>query len=89
MPSDTSTETRADYGREPGGKALIDKIRHGAEYKTTFAENGCVDVFVVSSRAANFLLALLTFGSLRPVRLLATKSSPLCELMPDERGLER
>jgi arsenite methyltransferase len=58
---------------KPGGRALIDDIRHGREYAATFAASGCTDCRDVGSRAGAVLLALLTFGSLRPSTLLVRK----------------
>jgi len=58
---------------KPGGRALIDDIRHGGEYAAELARAGCGDVRRIDSRAASALLALVTFGSLRPATLLARK----------------
>jgi arsenite methyltransferase len=74
-----SAEGRAEAIREiarvlkPGGRALIDDIRHGSEYAAELARAGCADVRRIDSRAASALLALVTFGSLRPSTLLARK----------------
>jgi len=58
---------------KPGGRALIDDIRHGSEYAATFVSAGCRDVRRLDSRAASAFLALVTVGSLRPATLLARK----------------
>jgi arsenite methyltransferase len=56
----------------PGGTAVIDDIRHGREYARAFASNGCA-VRRLSSPIGSALLALVTFGSLRPTLLWARK----------------
>lgn len=58
----------------PGGTALIDDIRHGREYTAAFESRGC-DVRRISSAVGSIVLAIVTFGSLRPVVLEATKRS--------------
>jgi len=74
-----SKDGRAEAIREiarvlkPGGRALIDDIRHGSEYAATLASAGCRDVRRLDSRAASAFLALVTVGSLRPATLLARK----------------
>lgn len=55
----------------PGGRAVIDDIRHGGEYAAVFAERGCA----VERKGANPFLTAMTFGSLRPVTLIATRSA--------------
>ena len=57
----------------PGGQVLIDDIRHVGEYAATLAANGCRDVRRVDSRVAGALLALVTWGSMRPGTLVARK----------------
>lgn len=57
---------------KPGGRALIADIRHHGEYAAAFGAGGC-DVERLDSRAGSFLATLVTFGSLRPHRLLATR----------------
>jgi SAM-dependent methyltransferase len=59
---------------KPGGRAVIDDIRHGREYALAFARNGCADVRALHSRLGATLLALVTFGSLRPTVLLARRN---------------
>ena len=54
---------------------MIDDIRHHTEYAATFAKHGCGDLHTVSSRAAMFLLAVITMASLRPPTLLVRKAS--------------
>jgi arsenite methyltransferase len=60
---------------KPGGRALIEDIRHGREYATTFAQNGCADIQRVDSRFAAALIVLVTMGSLHPETLLVTKTA--------------
>ena len=60
---------------KPGGRAVIDDIRHLGEYAATFGTRGC-DVRPVGSRALSVLLALITFGSLYPGTLLVKKAGP-------------
>lgn len=57
---------------KPGGEAVIDDIRHGSEYGRSFATNGCTSRSI-GSPIASILLAILTFGSLRPATLLVRK----------------
>jgi arsenite methyltransferase len=57
---------------KPGGEAIIDDIRHGREYATSFAASGCTSRSVGSAIASVFL-AIVTFGSLRPATLLVQK----------------
>jgi arsenite methyltransferase len=59
---------------KPGGCALIDDIRHHQQYTAVFHQSGCADVRNVGSIALYILLAIITFGSLRPATLIATKS---------------
>ena len=74
-----STDGRAEAIREiarvlrPGGRALIDDIRHGSEYASELARAGCGEVHRVDSRATSALLAALSFGALRPATLLARR----------------
>ncbi|MEO8190272.1 MAG: class I SAM-dependent methyltransferase [Acidobacteriota bacterium] len=58
----------------PGGQALIDDIRHGREYAAAFARSGC-EASSTGSRLGSLVLTLVTFGSLRPVTLLARKKA--------------
>jgi SAM-dependent methyltransferase len=60
---------------KPGGHALIEDIRHHRDYADTFATHGCRDIRTISSRAVMVLLALITFGSLRPATLLVRKTA--------------
>jgi arsenite methyltransferase len=57
---------------KPGGRALIDDIRHGREYRKTFEANGC-KVTEVGSLAVSLFWMLLTFGSLRPTMLVVNR----------------
>ena len=54
---------------KPGGHAVIDDIRHGREYAAAFRAAGCTKVESVGSHSVALLLALLTWGSLRPATL--------------------
>jgi len=58
---------------KPGGHALIDDIRHGSEYEQIFAKNRC-STRRLTSRGSALFWAVLTFGSLRPAILIATKA---------------
>ncbi len=58
----------------PGGRTLIDDIRHGTEYAATFAANGCTDIRRLDSRLVGAMLMIFTVGSLRPATLLVTKA---------------
>jgi SAM-dependent methyltransferase len=57
----------------PGGQVLIDDIRHLGEYAATLAGSGFPEVRRVDSRAAGALLALVTWGSMRPGTIVARK----------------
>jgi ubiquinone/menaquinone biosynthesis C-methylase UbiE len=59
---------------KPGGRALINDIRHLDEYATNFAAAGCRDVRFLDSRVTATLCALVTMGSLRPNTILVRKS---------------
>lgn len=59
---------------KPGGQALIDDIRHHGEYAATFVQHGCSDVRRFGSVVVAGLLAVITFGALRPATLLVRKS---------------
>jgi arsenite methyltransferase len=59
---------------KPGGRALIDDIRHGRQYASAFSDQGCGPVRQLHSSLASALLLLVTFGSLHPTTLLARKS---------------
>jgi SAM-dependent methyltransferase len=58
---------------KPGGRAVIDDIRHGREYASGFAAAGCARVESLGSPLAAFLLGLITMGSMRPCLLRVTK----------------
>lgn len=58
---------------KPGGRALIDDIRHGAEYAAALAANHCDEIRRLDSPAVSVLLAVVTFRSLRPATLMAKK----------------
>jgi arsenite methyltransferase len=51
---------------KPGGLAVIDDIRHLAEYNAVFEQNGCTPVRRLDSRVASLCWSLVSFGSLRP-----------------------
>ena len=59
---------------KPGGRALIEDIRHHRQYAGTFSQNGCTHVRKVGSIIVYIFLMLVTFGSLRPATLIARKS---------------
>ncbi|MEP6993194.1 MAG: class I SAM-dependent methyltransferase [Acidobacteriota bacterium] len=59
----------------PGGRALVRDIRHLDNYAAAFAAQGVTDIRRMGSRVATFLLAIITFGSLRPGTLLARKTA--------------
>ena len=54
---------------QPGGREVIDDIRHLNDYAKTFAAHGC-KAERIDSRAGSLLWTLITFGSLRPGLLL-------------------
>lgn len=56
----------------PGGRAIIDDIRHPGDYERTLRAHGCT-TRRIDSRALSLLLMLVTFGSLLPGTLIATK----------------
>ena len=60
---------------KPGGRAVIDDIRHLHEYARVFSQNGCIDVRRAGSVVIRLLLMGITFGSLRPGTLLVRKSA--------------
>jgi ubiquinone/menaquinone biosynthesis C-methylase UbiE len=57
---------------KPGGHALIEEIRHGTEYASGFSGRRCTARHL-EPRWASLLTAVVTFGSLRPVKLVARK----------------
>jgi len=59
---------------KPGGRALIDDIRHRRQYTSIFVANGCPEVQNTASRIIAFMLMLITFGSLCPATLVVRKS---------------
>ena len=59
---------------KPGGRVLIDDIRHYGEYASALRERGCA-VARVSSVIMMIFLAAITFGSLRPATLLGRKTA--------------
>jgi 2-polyprenyl-3-methyl-5-hydroxy-6-metoxy-1,4-benzoquinol methylase len=60
---------------KPGGRALIDDIRHHRQYTAVFHQTGCADVRNVGSLVLYVMLAIITFGSLRPAKLIVRKAS--------------
>jgi len=58
---------------KPGGRAIIDDIRHHGDYTRVFLENGCAEVRQDRSIVVYWILTLITFGSLRPAVLLVRK----------------
>jgi SAM-dependent methyltransferase len=75
-----SADDRAKAIREvarvlkPGGRALIEDIRHQGEYAATFAQNGCADIQRIGSPIVSALCVVVTMGSLRPGTLLVRKT---------------
>ena len=71
-------EDRAQAIREiarvmkPGGRAVIEDIRHHRQYANTFSQNGCT-IRRAGSMIAYVFLMLITFGSLRPATLVVRK----------------
>lgn len=57
----------------PNGRALISDIRHLGEYARVFGAKGIGDVRLLDSRIVSALFAIVTFGSLHPNTLIATK----------------
>ena len=58
---------------EPGGRAVIDDIRHLREFQRLFEAAGCA-VSRRGSKITTALLAVITFGSLRPGTIVVRKS---------------
>jgi len=58
---------------KPGGRAVIEDIRHGSQYALTFSQNGCKDIRRVDSALLGVLLMLITFGSMQPATLVVRK----------------
>jgi len=59
----------------PNGRALISDIRHLGEYARAFGDRGIHDVRLLDSKAVSMLTAIVTFGSLHPNTLIATKGA--------------
>lgn len=59
---------------KPGGRALIDDIRHFNEYRSEFAARGCELNARLDNRIASAFWAVISFGSLRPGTLLVQKT---------------
>ncbi|MFZ6862306.1 class I SAM-dependent methyltransferase [Undibacterium sp. Ji67W] len=58
---------------KPGGKALIEDIRHGNEYAKSFSASKCSSVQHLEPVWLCIFTRIITFGSLNPVTLLVTK----------------
>ncbi len=58
---------------KPGGKALIEDIRHGNEYAKSFSASTCSSVQRLEPIWLRIFTRLITFGALNPVTLLVTK----------------
>jgi len=61
---------------KPGGRVVIDDIRHGREYVAAFTAAGC-RARNTGSAVAALVLTLLTWGSLRPCRIEVEKPASL------------
>ena len=59
---------------KPGGRVLINDIRHLRQYAGVFREHGCPETQLKGSWFIAALLAVITMGSLRPGILLARKA---------------
>ncbi len=59
---------------KPGGRVLINDIRHLREYEAVLAAHGLTDLRRVRNLATTLLLGALTFGSLRPGTLVGRKA---------------
>jgi arsenite methyltransferase len=57
----------------PGGKVLIDDIRHLRQYERELRSRSLTDIRSLGSPLLGALLAILTWGSLRPGVLIARK----------------
>jgi SAM-dependent methyltransferase len=60
---------------KPGGRALINDIRHLDEYAASFAAAGWRDVRFLESRVVAALLAVVTMGALRPNTIVVRKGA--------------
>lgn len=58
---------------KPGGQVVIHDIRHVGEYAAELAGHGLTDVRRVGSKLARVILLLVTFGSLRPDIVTASR----------------
>ena len=58
---------------KPGGKVLIDDIRHHEEYRTILSQRDCVEIRRLDAPLFSWFLAILSMGSLQPAALLARK----------------
>ena len=58
---------------KPGGRAVIEDIRHHKDYTRAFIENGCSEVRQERSIIVYWICTLITFGSLRPAVLVIRK----------------
>jgi SAM-dependent methyltransferase len=59
----------------PGGHAVIDDIRHVGDYEAEFQARGVTETRRVEGRFIALLLAIVTWGNLRPGALVARKPS--------------
>jgi ubiquinone/menaquinone biosynthesis C-methylase UbiE len=57
----------------PGGRVVIHDIRHVGDYASALTKHGLTDVHRVGSKVGQLFLLLMTFGSLRPDIVTATK----------------
>jgi arsenite methyltransferase len=58
---------------KPGGRAVIEDIRHHKKYTRVFIENGCSEVRQERSIIVYWIWTLATFGSVRPAVLVVRK----------------
>jgi len=70
---------------KPGGRALIDDIRHFNQYRSEFAARGCVFIARLDNRLASAFWAVISFGSLRPGILLVQKTQPAHTMIEAQR----
>jgi len=60
---------------KPGGRAVINDIRHFDEYARVFGAYACSEARLLESEVVSALFAIVTFGSLRPNTMLVRKNA--------------